>query len=698
MTLLAVVGGIMWSTATVSCLIMLAALVRVSAQDMKPDVRHGVFERTDSRRFDVAFVEERLAPFYHGIASGDPLPDKVIIWTRVTPRNGDRNIDVRWVVALDTGLTQVVRQGAARSEMDHDFTVKVDVSGLQPGTVYYYAFEAYGTVSLIGRTKTMPATGGDHARFAVVSCSNYPAGYFNAYACIAQRNDLDAVLHLGDYIYEYAADSTSYAGGTGKQLGRMHSPEHEIVTLADYRARYNQYRLDPDLRALHQQHPIIHVWDDHESANDSYTDGAENHQPDEGDWKVRRELSKRACYEWMPTRENVDSTLYRSFVCGSLVDISMLDTRLDGRDKQINDVGDNASPESKAALNDTSRHMMSNAQYDWLVRSLGSSNATWHILGNQVLFSAVDVTPIDTTYMFNAVGPVYSAFIRPQVPLLQQVFEQAFYADVWSNYPAQRARLCNELRERSIKNVVITTGDFHCSFALDVATPWQSAGTNVAIECVTPSVTSPNFDENLSTQAFLKPILNPLLETIDTTLRAQNPHLLWHDIVHHGYQIIDVVPERVQCDWFFVDSILIRSNKEHWARGYWTPSGSSSLRSATSTAIEKAVKDIPAPPDPPATHLSVRDGLRPAPSMVILSYGPMPAQRTFSITYATIGAGETRVMLTSSNGQVIRDYTVASVGGIATLAIDVEDVASGNYTVTMVHNNAKQGLPIIVKK
>ena len=661
-------------------------------------LRLGHFETRESRRDKLTAIEERLEPFYHGVASGDPTADGVVLWTRVTPRDADQLIPVRWVVALDTGLSQIVTQGTASASIEKDFTVHVDVSGLQSNTVYYYAFQAYDKVSLIGRTRTFPIGSADHARFAIVSCSNYPAGYFNAYAAIAARNDIDAVLHLGDYIYEYSADSTSYAGSTGKQLGRMHSPANEIVSLADYRARYNQYRLDPDLRALHQQHPVVHVYDDHESANDSYTDGAENHQPSEGDWQVRKGLSRRACAEWMPTREQSNGRIYRSLRYGELVDIAMLDTRLDGRDKQIEDLGEDASASSKAARLDPARKLISDDQFTWLVNGLSTSTSRWHLLGNQVLFTEYDVEPIDSAYMFKAVGPIYAAVLRPQIPTLQNLIESAFYGDVWTNYPAQRQALCDALIQANVKNIIITTGDFHCAFASNVEQTWKRDTTSVAVEFVTPSVTSPNFDENLGTQAFLKPILKPLLETIDTTLYGLNTHLLWTDIVNHGYEIVDVTADRVQADWYIMQSLTTRSPRESWTKGFVVPNGVSRARATDSPAPGKELQDVPAPPNPPSIVLGVSNDEQAQSRLKLLSFGPLPVSSVLSLTLHAQSACAPRLFVISSTGARVLEQNLEFIGGVSTVAVSLDSLAQGQYLIIVNLEDQRIVLPVSVKR
>ncbi|HLP27912.1 MAG TPA: alkaline phosphatase D family protein [Candidatus Didemnitutus sp.] len=626
-------------------------------------------------------VEERLRPFYHGVASGDPLPDRVIIWTRVTPENGDTTVNVRFRVATDTAMQNIVRSGEFTTSSERDFTIKIDVDGLQAGTVYYYNFSAYNRYSIIGRMRTTRPSNVDHTRLAVVSCSNYPAGYFTAYRKIADRNDLDGVLHLGDYIYEYDADTTSYGGATGARLGRRHEPDAELVTLTDYRTRYSQYRLDPDLRRAHQQHPMIHVWDDHESANDSYTDGAENHQSEEGDWAIRKAISKRVCYEWMPTREQQNGNLYRLFSFGTLVDLFMLDTRLDGRDKQVQGVGEGASQASKDSLNNPDRKIMSSTQFDWLTSGLTSSTATWRLIGNQVLFSPVDVTPIDTTFLFNAVGPIFSAFIRPQIPTLQFVFESAFYGDVWNNYPAQRTSLLNTVRDQQIKNLVVVTGDFHSSFAFNVPTATIGSPTSSAVEFMTPSISAPNFDENLNSVPTIALIAPALLETIDTTLIGLNSHLKWHDITEHGYEIVDFTPQRVQCDWFFMDSILVRPSNETWARGYFTMAQESALQVATAPAPGKSIQDLPAPAEPPIGPVSVQEET--VHVLTVLGYGPNPTRDALFISYVVEEASSVHFSVVDAQGAQVLTTSPLMEHGLRSVVLDLRPLAAGRYSVNI---------------
>ena len=273
--------------------------------------------------------------FAHGVASGDPQADRVVLWSRVGGYDGTP--EVRYEVALAPDFSQVVRHGTVSTHAGRDFTLKVDVGGLAPGRVYYYRFSVDGEFSTIGRTKTLPADDAVAARFAVVSCSNYPAGFFNVYRAIGQLNALDAVIHLGDYLYEYPADG--YAGERAAEFGRLSEPAGELLTLADYRRRYAQYRSDPDLQYVHARQPFIVSWDDHEFANDAWTGGAQNHGVDEGSWQARRDQALRAYYEWMPIREPNDRPLeraYRSFRFGKLATLAMIESRISARARPLN--------------------------------------------------------------------------------------------------------------------------------------------------------------------------------------------------------------------------------------------------------------------------------------------------------------------------------------------------------------------------
>ncbi|MEC8693444.1 MAG: alkaline phosphatase D family protein [Bacteroidota bacterium] len=530
---------------------------------------------------------ELYRPFYHGVASGDPLSDAVIIWTRVTPENAG-DLQVEWEVALDTAFANVVRSGTVTTSLEKDFTVKVDVDQLQSDQTYYYRFEYQGWTSMIGRTRTAPVSDeAEHLRFAVVSCSNFQAGFFNAYGRIADRNDLAAVIHLGDYIYEYA--SNGYGDSIAKSKGRKHDTLETIV-LEQYRARYALYRLDSNLRRLHQQHPMICVWDDHESANDSYKDGAQNHTEGvEGKWSERKEFSRKAYHEWMPIREKKDSTIYRDFSFGNLVDLIMLDTRITGRDEQINDV-------TNPALYDVQRTMLGKKQRDWFLHKMSSSKAKWKIIGNQVIFSEFNVG--------------WAGQSTQQTPA--EVESQ--FLDIWDGYPYERALIMGAIETQNIDNVVFLTGDFHCAFAFDVADSVTNAASSpfpyapsaynpltgkgsIAVEFATPSISSANFDENVGPQlaaGFQYQINNDLPAPFPKG-HNPNPHMKYVDLIRHGYFILDIQSDTASANYYFVDDILSPSTIENFGSRPFTVNGTNFLNVSQQPSKERTTQDIPAP-------------------------------------------------------------------------------------------------------
>ena len=543
-----------------------------------------------------------LQPFYHGVASGDPLPDRVIIWTRVTPEESSpEDVDVIWKVATDSAMRNVMQSGLFTTNADRDYTVKVDVTDLTPYHTYYYQFEALDATSIVGRTRTAPtADEADQLRFAVISCSNYQAGYFSAYKKVAERADLDAVIHLGDYIYEYSATGEDFYGNADlRDAGkRRHLPDKEIVSLEDYRTRYSQYRLDSDLRAAHQQHPFITIWDDHESANDAYKDGAENHQPElEGPWSVRKSVSRQAYNEWLPIRVNVqEQPLYRTIQYGNLVDLIMLDTRLEERVIQKMSVTD---PE----LYSPKRTILGAEQKQWFYDQLQNSKAKWKVVGNQVILSP-----------FN----VWFAGLDPNGNFTTQSIESVFL-DIWDGYPAERDEVINFVGDNNIENVVILTGDFHSSFAYDVTTqPSPLSGSDpsiattgqvpvpvtptydpetrsgsVAVEFATPSINSANFDENIgkdATLGFEAQINAPLPVTIPGVGGVNpNPHMQYNDLDEHGYFILDVAEGRAQANWYYVNTILEPNSDEYFAAAWGTNDGDNFLTEGE----EDTPKDFP---------------------------------------------------------------------------------------------------------
>lgn len=442
--------------------------------------------------------------FVHGVASGDPLPDAVIVWTRVTPET-EGPIEVRWVVASDPELRDELFEGTFTTGPERDYTVKVDVSGLSPATTYYYRFFALGGGSLVGRTRTAPSGAVERARFGVVSCSSFGHGWFHVYRHLATE-DLDVVLHLGDYIYEYATD------GYGRQ--RAYEPANEIVSLSDYRTRYAQYRRDRDLQAIHQQHPFICIWDDHESTNNSHRDGADDHQASEGSWEERKAVAYQAYVEWLPVREQEEGKIWRAFSWGTLADLYMLDTRIWGRD---------APPEDADDADDPSRQILGEDQERWLSEGLEASTATWKIVGQQVMVGQLNTGSADMFMPFNL--------------------------DQWDGYGAARARLFDLLG--SVENPIVLTGDIHSHWAIELARdpfdpeaydPSTGAGV-VGVELVTSAVSSPALpDERLGAG-------------LEAALLRGNPHMKHINFIKRGWITLDVTPTASQADFWEIDGV-----------------------------------------------------------------------------------------------------------------------------------------------
>ncbi|MTI23232.1 alkaline phosphatase [Fulvivirga sp. RKSG066] len=441
-------------------------------------------------------------PFYHGVASGDPLSDAVIIWTRVTPKDSLDEVTVKWQISTDSAFASDTKEGDITTSSGEDYTVKVDVKGLQSGTKYFYRFNALDKVSPIGKTRTTPTGNVSELNFAVASCANYEFGKFNAYRAIADEADLNAVLHLGDYIYEYGPGS--YGDST---TGRFHYPAKEIITLEDYRLRYSQYRLDADLAAAHQNHPFIVIWDDHEIANNSYVDGAQNHQDDEGDYAKRKAAARKAYYEWMPVRES--DKLYRSFAYGDLADLIMLDERLAGR---------TAPPENVDDPNILEGKMLGDAQLNWFNSELKNSDARWKVIGNQVIFSYL-----------NWGRPTFSINL-----------------DSWDGYPTERAAIKSNIIENDLKNVIFVTGDTHSSWAFEVTDELNPDYKPFAVEFGTTSINSGNSNERFATDSVIvheKKIMNSPL----------NPHLKYANLRDHGFLQLTLMEGEALATWKYVN-------------------------------------------------------------------------------------------------------------------------------------------------
>ncbi len=558
---------------------------------------------TAARPFDEASASEPASDgiFGHGVASGDPTAERVVIWTRATPpaRRGEsvaapgrglgRPLEVTWVVATDGGCRHVVRRGRVTTHASTDHTVKVDVSGLRPYTRYWYRFEALGQRSATGRTQTAPDVPGVvHAlRLALVSCSSYTGGYFAAYRAIAARDDLDLVLHVGDYIYEYGNGADRY--GPAALVGiRDGVPATETIDLRGYRLRHALHKADPDLRAAHARHPWITIFDDHEVANNAWDTGAENHTPGaEGDFAMRRRQAYAAYMEWMPFRlpdqravPHRATRFFKRFSFGPLADLSVLETR-QNRSRQVDVAGFTKTgggfipagiPAVDAQLADPTRHLPEPEQLAWLKDGVADGSRRWHLVGNQVI-----VTPV---------GFPGAALGVPKVPTLVN-------SDQWDGYQADQHDLLTHLGAlpRTAGDVVVLTGDIHSSWAMTL--PAGRAGTTftpAGTEFVCPSVTSDGFYEAFSSGLAGTPPEGVVAATRGATAAIQraNPWIRYLDGVGHGYSVVDVTPERVQVDFHLSptptsavpDPRVVRSLMPTWATSWQTRAGTRAVEAA----------------------------------------------------------------------------------------------------------------------
>ncbi|MGW2408377.1 alkaline phosphatase D family protein [Streptomyces sp. NPDC001739] len=500
--------------------------------------------------------------FQHGVASGDPLPDGVLLWTRITPSPSATPgsglgpaTEVTWEVSADKGFGTAVARGRVTTSAAHDHTVKADVRGLRPATTYYYRFTAGGQHSPVGRTRTAPAhdAAPGNVRFGVVSCANWESGYFSPYRHLAARTELDAVLHLGDYLYEYK--SGEYPDF--KYVVRPHSPAHELLTLADYRIRHGVHKTDPDALAMHATHPVIAIWDDHEFADNAWKGGAVNHQPDtEGSWSARMAAAKQAYFEWMPVRPSVAGTTYRRLRFGNLADLHLLDLR-SFRDQQ-------AAPGS-GAVDDPGRTITGRAQLDWLKAGLERSDTAWRLVGTSVMVSQVAFGSIPA----HLLGPLAEILGIPKEGL-------AINTDQWDGYTDDRRELLSHLSDRGIDNTVFLTGDIHMAWANDVPLKAATypATPPVATEFVVTSVTSDNVDD------FLHVAPHTVSLAGVAAIRAANRHVKWLDMDSHGYGVLDVSGERTQMDYYGISDKTDPNATSSLLRSYRTRSGTQQIERA----------------------------------------------------------------------------------------------------------------------
>jgi alkaline phosphatase D len=536
--------------------------------------------------------------FDHGVASGDPLTDSVVIWTRITPLD-KQSVTVNWQVATDAEFVDLVNEDYCEVDAGRDFTIKVDVQGLEPDRIYYYRFMAGSIVSTVGRTKTLPNGNVDQVAFAVLSCSNYPAGYFNVYRELANTGGLDAVVHLGDYIYEYGRldelGETAYASEDAAAMGREVEPANELLSLSDYRKRYAQYRTDPDLQAVHARHPFIVVWDDHEIANDAYVTGAENHdETTEGSFSERKLAAIQAFFEWLPLRPltpDAEGRIYRSFEFGNLVNLMMLDTRIIGRDLQLDyanyidaTTSEFDSESFTIDMGSSDRTLLGATQLAWLTDDMNQSTAIWQVLGQQVLMMkmqlpSVSLTPEPTapTVSLAEYGEIATAAITYQTlvengvdgtdpaalmaagmtaeqleivndPVRMAYLESPFIPynlDAWDGYAYERELLLANAKAGQ-KNLISLAGDTHNAWAGRLT---DSNGDTVGIEFATTSVSSPGLEDYLAIESAEE------ARELEAGVTQLVSDLDYCNLRERGMMIVTFTPQQVTAEWRFVDSV-----------------------------------------------------------------------------------------------------------------------------------------------
>lgn len=508
--------------------------------------------------------------FRHGVASGDPDHTSLILWTRVESTASEQRIE--WQIARDADFGSVVKSGSVTTSAGCDYTVKVLVEGLEPGARYHYRFLADGEVSPAGRTRTLPQGALDRLGVALVSCSNYPFGFFNAYDAIARDPMVDIVLHTGDYIYEYGG-ADGWGAETGRKLSRVHEPAHEIVSLTDYRTRHAQYRGDAGLQAMTAAHPFIACWDDHESANNPWMGGAENHQSaKEGDWLSRRAASIQAYYEWMPIREpgagRTRAEFWRSYSFGDLATIVTMETRHTARAEQIDYMDYAASIASKEdaeklrrdVIGAPDRPMLSHDMEIFLSDALSESVAQrqpWRLIGNAIPMARMDVPDLIGAGLLP--DPA-----TPGLPLATKglawkaKWNLPFYPDTWDGYPWARERFYDICRAAGATDLIVLTGDSHSFWANRLS---DGAGAPMGVELGTAGVTSPGdflesgFDADLS--AKLDKAFGDMIEDV-----------LWTDNFHRGYVRVDLRRDAAQAEFVAMSTVESPRYKPRTLRRY----------------------------------------------------------------------------------------------------------------------------------
>ncbi len=569
--------------------------------------------------------------FDHGVASGDPLQDRIIIWTRVNPddQSFSGDVEVEWQMSRDADFADIVKSGKTITNRDRDFTIKEDVVGLQENHNYFYRFKVGDVFSSVGETKTLGARDVSEINLAVVSCSNYPWGYFNGYRSIAESGPFDAVLHLGDYIYEY--EIGVYQSENAEKMGRLVDPPHEIKSLDDYRRRYALYRSDEDLQEVHRKFPFICCWDDHEFANNAWTGGANNHNPGEGEWSDRKNNGWQAYFEWMPVRDLGDNIIRRTIDWGDLAKLYMLDTRIEGRDEQVA-VGSDE-------IMSTSRTLLGQDQKDWLLDEMVNSTAQWNLFGQQVMMAPVTVFGLEVN------------------------------TDQWDGYQGDRNWFYSVLQGFEISNPVILTGDIHTSWANNLPLSDYNENTqtgSVGVEYVVTSITSQGSPIDMGV----------------SLIQILNPHVQYVDLTAHGYVMLDVTESRVQGDYYYVENL----NEPDWGQyvgaSYAVDDGDHFLYNAANPSF---ALDNLAPFPPLCPFAEGANNIKPLSSEVsILGVYPNPTTDKAVMQYSLFKSGDVTYNLYGLDGSLVTHMTQGNLPrGLHYISLDLSGLVPAVYILEL---------------
>lgn len=511
--------------------------------------------------------------FRHGVASGDPAATSVVLWTRVT---GSGEIEGEWEISDSPNFSRIVRSGTFITGLERDYTVKLLADRLTPGGIWFYRFRTGGVTSPSGRARTLPEGRLDRLGIALASCSNYAFGFFNAYDAIASDTGVDFVLHTGDYIYEYGADR--WGAEVARTIGRIHEPAHDIVSLTDYRTRHAQYKTDAGARAMHAAHTLIACWDDHESTNNPWAGGAQNHQPEtEGDWGQRRAASIRAYFEWMPvlepewlenSRSRERMQFWRSYSFGDLATLVTLETRHTARAKQIDysewfpliKSKDDAERLLRDEMGIPGRRMLAPEMEADLTDSLSRSvkgGQPWRLIGNPMPIAKTAIPDLVSLGILPAPEIVMKDDGTIDVAKTLQSHPGAdiawkgkwnlpFYEDTWDGYPWAREQLYKLSQNAGAGDLVFLTGDSHSFWANRLA---DDAGSSAGIEIGTSGVTSPG--------DFIARGFTPKeAGAIDKALADHIGEIVWTDNLHQGYVRVTLGREGGLAEFIAVSTVV----------------------------------------------------------------------------------------------------------------------------------------------